>query len=37
MEDILRVFVGQHIIGLGSPIIVHTGWGLSMHILLLIR
>ena len=26
MENILRVFVGQHIIGLGSPIIVHTGW-----------
>ena len=26
MENILRVFVGQHIIGLGNPIIVHTGW-----------
>jgi hypothetical protein len=26
MENILRVFTGQHVIGLGYPIIVHTGW-----------
>jgi hypothetical protein len=26
MENILRVFAGHHVIGLGQPIIVHTGW-----------